>query len=104
MEAWDETTGRQLWRTAVFRNRINPFLEEDVQWIYIKSLQITGGKVLVTDERGRQHYVYAKTGRKPFSPLPWVLLVLPLALVFWMARRLLRKRRRVDRPPDMPVA
>jgi len=104
LEAWDEANGRQLWGTAVFKNWINPLLEEDVQWIYIKSLQISDGRVLVTDERGRQHHVDAKTGRKPFSLLPWIFFVLPLVPVFWMARRLLRKRPRVDRPLDMPVS
>jgi hypothetical protein len=103
LEAWDETSGKQLWKTAVFRNWINPLLEEDVQWVYIESLQIRDGKVLVTDERGRQYSIDAKTGRKPFSVLPWAFLILSLAPLLWLARRFLRMRLNVDRPPNQPV-
>lgn len=97
LEAWDEATGKQIWRTAVFKNWINPFLEEDVQWVYIKSLQIAEGRVLVTDERGRQHYVDAKTGRRPASALTWAALILVLSLAFWIAHRRLRRKRDNDR-------
>jgi hypothetical protein len=103
LEAWDETSGKQLWQTAVFRNWINPLLEEDVQWVYIESLQIRNGKVIVTDERGRQYRVDAKTGGQAFPVLPWILVALALAVILWMARRILRKRRRVNRPADLPM-
>jgi hypothetical protein len=57
VEAWDIRTGRKLWTATLFKNRINPGLEEDVQWVYIKTMKVTGDKLVATDERGRTHVV-----------------------------------------------
>lgn len=57
VEAWDIRTGRKLWTAKVFTNRIRPRLERDVQWVYIKKLEIVGQRLIATDERGGTHVV-----------------------------------------------
>jgi hypothetical protein len=42
---------------TVFTNRIDPKLEQDVQWVFIKSLAIRDGKLMVTSERGATHRI-----------------------------------------------
>jgi hypothetical protein len=37
IEAWDVQTKKKLWELTVFTNRIEPGLEEDVQWVFIIS-------------------------------------------------------------------
>ncbi len=61
IQAWDVATNKMLWSVTIFRNFINPFLEEDVQWVYIKTLRIDDGRLTVTDERDRAYSVDLKT-------------------------------------------
>src|SRR6188472_3670666 len=51
IEAWDVQTNKKLWELTVFTNRIDPKLEEDVQWVFIKALRIRDGALIVTTER-----------------------------------------------------
>lgn len=61
VQAWDTKTNRMLWEVTVFRNSINPLLEEDVQWVYIKKLSVGYGRLIVVDERDRAYGVNVKT-------------------------------------------
>jgi len=61
IEAWDVKTGTKLWEQTIFENRINRLLEEDVQWIFIKSLEVWDGKVMIADERNRSYSLDPKT-------------------------------------------
>ncbi len=60
VEAYDARTGRKLWTATLFRNRIRPDLEEDVQWVYIKTMKISGGKLIAIDERGQRYVLDPK--------------------------------------------
>jgi len=51
--AADASSGKILWRVKVFHEFIKPWIEIDVQWIYITSLTLSGNTLLVTDERWR---------------------------------------------------
>jgi hypothetical protein len=61
IEAWDVQTNRKLWDLTVFTNRIDPTLEEDVQWTFIKSLSLRNGMLMVTSERGKTYQIDLKT-------------------------------------------
>jgi hypothetical protein len=68
VEAWEIRTAKKLWTVTVFRNRVVPRLEEDVQWVFIKKLVVAKGRLVVTDERGRTHFVDLKQqAQKPNS-------------------------------------
>ena len=57
VQAFDVATNYKLWEVTVFKNIINPFMEEDLQWFYIKNLQVENEELIVTDEKGRQFSV-----------------------------------------------
>jgi hypothetical protein len=61
IEAWDSKTNKKLWDLTVFTNRIDPKLEQDVQWVFVKSLDLRDGKLIVTSERGNSYEVDLNT-------------------------------------------
>jgi len=61
IEAWDIRTNKKLWDLTIFTNRIDPTLEEDVQWVFIKALNIRNGTLIVTSERDKIYRVDLKT-------------------------------------------
>ncbi len=61
IQAWDTKTNKLLWELTIYHNFINPFLEEDVQWVFIKKLSLVDGKLIVIDERDRAYSVDLKT-------------------------------------------
>jgi CRISPR/Cas system-associated protein Csx1 len=61
IEARDVQTNKKLWELTIFTNRIDPTLEEDVQWVFIKALNIRNGALVVTSERDKIYRVDLKT-------------------------------------------
>jgi hypothetical protein len=61
IEAWDVQTNKKLWDLTVFTNQIDPTLEQDVQWIFIKALSVQDETLIVTSERGETYRVDLKT-------------------------------------------
>ena len=51
IEASDVQTNKKLWELTVFTNRIDPKLEEDVQWVFIDKLSVQDDTLVVTSER-----------------------------------------------------
>jgi hypothetical protein len=52
-----DPTGGELFRIKVFDMPIDPRLEEDAQWVFITGLRLSGGSLLVEDEKGRCYAV-----------------------------------------------
>src|SRR6266516_8138305 len=61
IEAWDARTNKKLWDLTIFTNRIDPKVEEDVQHVFIKTLNVRDGTLIVTSERGETDRVDLKT-------------------------------------------
>jgi hypothetical protein len=61
IEAWNVGTNKKLWESTIFTNAIDPNLEEDVQWVFIKSLNIRDGRLIATSERGETYQLELKT-------------------------------------------
>ncbi len=55
--ASDAKTGKELWRLTIFETKIEPFLEEDVQWVFITRLELKGNSLLVQDEKSRCYQI-----------------------------------------------
>ena len=51
--AYDNTTNGVLWSVKVYCTHYDTSLETDVQDVFITSLAIENGRILVTDEKGR---------------------------------------------------
>jgi hypothetical protein len=61
IQAWDAGTGKKLWEVTVFRNFIKRWREECIQWVFIKQLQVEGGKLVVLAERDGVYRLDLKT-------------------------------------------
>jgi hypothetical protein len=61
IEAWDVINNKKLWELTVFTNRIDSKLEKDVQWVFIKTLNVQDGRLTVTSERGNTYAIDLKT-------------------------------------------
>ena len=61
IEAWDVRTNKKIWDVTVFTNRIDPKLEEDVQWVFVTTLNVRDGTLIVTSERGKIYFVDVNT-------------------------------------------
>src|SRR6267142_5605844 len=61
IEAWNVGTNKKLWELTIFTNGIDPNLEEDVQWVFIKSLNIQNGRLMVTSESGKTYQLDVNT-------------------------------------------
>jgi hypothetical protein len=61
IEAWDVQTNKKLWELTAFTNRIEPRLEEDVQWVFVNKLNVLDDTLLVTSERGKTYRIDLST-------------------------------------------
>lgn len=61
--AWDDTTGKQLWKKTIFRKWICPLLEHDVQWVFIKQMRLDGERLIFVTEREKTYSLDLKTRR-----------------------------------------
>jgi hypothetical protein len=59
IQAWDPNLNKLLWSKRVYRTLKDPLLEQDVQWVFIKSMALTPDQrgLVIVDERDRTHLV-----------------------------------------------
>jgi len=57
VEAWDIKTGKKLWEKKVYDVKIDPYMEADVQWVFITNLSIKDGKLIVVNENGNRYEI-----------------------------------------------
>ena len=55
--ATEVATGKELWRVKIFHIHVKPWLEEDVQWVFISDLKLLDNTLLVRDEKSRCYRV-----------------------------------------------
>jgi hypothetical protein len=55
IEARNESTGKKLWDVVIYRIKIDPRLEKDVQWVFITKLAIHQNSLQVTNEKGEEY-------------------------------------------------
>ncbi|PWU18398.1 MAG: hypothetical protein C5B50_09425 [Verrucomicrobia bacterium] len=97
VQAFDQASGRLLWDSTVYHVLIVPWCEEDVQWVFVSSMQIQDGKLLVRNEKGESFELDLKTGRVA-GQIPWFALaigalVAVVAFIVWI-----RKGQRIETP------
>jgi len=85
IEAWNVGTNKKLWELTLFTNPIDPNIEEDVQWVFIKMLNIEDGRLMVTSEGGKTYQVDINTkaitqSDSLSSPSPGAIRDLPNAI------------------------
>ena len=104
VKAVDSASGQILWQTVLYKRWkpiiINPFIEEDVQWNIITSLNLDGKVLVAVNTKGSTYFLDTKTGKQVRSPIhkqQWttvvtfsILAVAGLFCVLWIFLR--RKR------------
>ena len=55
------SSGKELWRVQIYKVRVNPELERDVQDVFITSLADKDGTLLITNERGEKYTLDLQT-------------------------------------------
>lgn len=93
--ARDAVTGEQRWVVQLYVTVYDPFLERDVQDVYISSLTLTDGVLSVLDEKGRRFDISTTTRAvsRPSgqgcssAPSSWWLL----PALLWLARQRARR-------------
>src|ERR1700678_4570550 len=55
--AADLSSGDELWRVKVFHSHIEPWVEEDGQWVFITDLKLAGNALRVRDEKSRRYSI-----------------------------------------------
>ena len=61
IRAQNPATGEKLWDKTVFRVIMKPFLEKDVQWVLISSMELKENSLIITDERSRSYSLDLKS-------------------------------------------
>ena len=97
IEAWNVGTNKKLWELTIFTNGIDPNLEEDVQWVFIKALNIQDGRLIVTSERGMTYQIDVNTkaitqSDSRLSPSPGAIRDVSDAVKRALTKRVARKR------------
>jgi hypothetical protein len=59
--AVEAATGKELWRKTIFRKMLNPILEHDVQWVFIKQMRLDGERLLLVSEEDKMYSLDLKT-------------------------------------------
>jgi outer membrane protein assembly factor BamB len=88
VQAFELQSRRKLWETKVYHVWIVPLLEEDVQWVFVSSMQVQGGKLVVRNEHGKSYRLDLKTGRIEGAMrywLPWFVAGVFLMVVVFFA-------------------
>jgi homoserine dehydrogenase len=47
--ATDVATSQQLWKVKIFQTHIKPWIEEDIQWVFITNLTLNGETLVIRD-------------------------------------------------------
>jgi hypothetical protein len=55
------SSGRELWRRRIYRIRFDPSLERDVQDVFITSLTLRGGSLVIANEHGARYALNLST-------------------------------------------
>lgn len=61
VEVWDAKSEKKISEVTVFTNSLNPELEADAQWVFIRMLLCSKGNLLITDEHSRHFQLDLKT-------------------------------------------
>ena len=55
VEAWDVKTRQRIWWRQIYVVMIDVAMETDVQWVFIKIMNISGYKLIIVNERGHRY-------------------------------------------------
>jgi hypothetical protein len=98
IEAWNKTSGIKLWEKQVYSYLMDPFLERDVQWVFITSLSLDNSKrmIRVSNEKGDIFFVDLDPPH-PQDNKHYYYFALVLVTLAFVSLLIWRKRKRKQR-------
>lgn len=63
VEAFDINTDKLLWSKEIYKVKMNPSIEADVQWVFIEELRIEDDRLIVINERQQIFILDPGTGK-----------------------------------------
>jgi hypothetical protein len=57
VKAIELKTKKELWKVTLYKIEFIKGLEEDVQWVFIKEMKLSGDKLIVTNERNDRYEI-----------------------------------------------
>ena len=57
VQGWDVEKGKKVWEKKVYSVFISPFVKDDLQWVFIISLSVKDGKLVVVNEKGSEYKI-----------------------------------------------
>jgi hypothetical protein len=92
VQAFELPSHRKLWETKVYHVWPIPLLEEDNQWVFVSGMRVQNGKLLVSNEEGKNYRLDLRTGRIEGAMrywVPWFLagtLLMLVAFFVWVRK------------------
>lgn len=90
IEAWDAKSEKMLWRKKVYFTVKNPFGEQDVQWVFIKSMAVgpSGKDLIIVNEAGHRYTVPTTPSSRlaTFAIIATALFLFAIAFVVFARR------------------
>lgn len=62
VQAFDINTNKLIWSKQVYEVKMNPRVEADTQWVFIKDMKIDGDKLVVINEKQKMYTLDPNTG------------------------------------------
>jgi outer membrane protein assembly factor BamB len=91
IQAFDTKTNKLLWSKKVYNVVVNPLVEADTQWVFIKEMKVNDNKLIVINERGKVYTLDPNTGkiltRNNLRTATVIIILIILFLVFFAIRR-----------------
>lgn len=84
--AYDKESGKRLWEKKVYRVFINPMVEKDTQWVFIKQIDVEDGKLVVINEKGKRFELDPVSGKKKQNSDIIVLLLIMGAMALGLLK------------------
>ena len=57
VQAWDVEKGKKVWEKKFYSVFMSPFVQDDLQWVFIISLSVEDGKLVVVNEKGSEYKI-----------------------------------------------
>lgn len=98
IQAFNKNTNTLLWSKKIYKVKIDPNIEEDTQWVFIKEMKIEDNKLLIVNEQNKIYEVDPNTGKvlnDSNSIVIVVSLVVSITTLFIVVLYMYKRRKRM---------
>lgn len=93
IQAFNVNTNTIIWSKKVYKVKINPHVEDDTQWIFIKKMKIQNDKLIVINEKDKEYTLDANTGKVLDGNSSIIIIVIAIPVIISLAIVLINKKK-----------